>query len=1046
LPTQVGAPFELSDGASGARIAVTLDDARLSGARGELFDGSVVYPGPQGRVVHSALHSGTEDHVALSGGEPVVHYRVELADGIAALRKVGSVVELLDAGGAPRFRVSAPWVADVHGGRHAVDLAVEGCSYDSDPRGPWGRKLVAPGARHCTLRMSWDGARVGFPAVLDPIWSLTGDMAYARYRFGLTLLNGGKVLAVGGVYNVATELYDPATGTWAATGAMSSSLSSCTATHLTDDRVLVVGGTTSRTYDPSTGTWTDTGSPTVGRNYHAAVRLSNGKVMVAGGTITVSPYSTNTAELFDPSTGTWSSTGNMTTNRRDLTLTDLPSGRVLAVSGTTAEIYDETAGTWAATAPPPSEHRNHTAEKLAGGKVLFIGGRTSKKSDIFDPTNDSWTAGPDLAYERWDAASVVLQNGHVMVTGGWDDIIGGEVEDAERYIPSLNKWILNGVLQYLRYVHRGVTLPNGDVIFAGGESVNINTLDSVELLTLVADGAACQTEGECRSAFCVDGMCCDQACDGICQTCRASDKASGADGVCGFVKNGADPGSDCPEQGAASCGLNGSCDGAGACAKYPTGTACAAPSCQSGTLQTSACSSSGVCVQSSQGCAPYACADGLSCATTCTLDEQCQSPASCDTSSGACVAPQANGSSCTSDKQCTSGHCADGVCCDTACDSACVACSAQKKGGGADGSCGNIAAGTDPDGDCPTDSPSTCQRDGMCSGTGSCRLYVAGTVCGATVCQGNSQVGSACDGTGTCSGSASVDCGDYACSGSSCNTSCTTSVDCTADAWCDAGTCKPRLTSGTACNSDDQCETGFCVDGVCCQTPCKGQCAACDTLGAVGLCVPIKGAPHGNREACPTGNGDVCTAKTCDGSDRESCNAFVGAEVECRAGSCNAGIATLSASCDGFGSCPVEQATACEPYACDATACKSSCTTEADCAPGASCGANGQCVTGAICTGPATSRNTQGVVEDCTPYACSAGTCRTACGSVQDCAPGYVCSGSGVCKTPASSSGDDGGCSLVAAPTRHESPYLVALVAWALALTRRRRRDASAGR
>jgi MYXO-CTERM domain-containing protein len=1046
LPARVGEPFELTDGASGASIAVSLDDARLSGARGTLSEGSVIYPGRRGQVIHSVRSAGTEDQVALSGGEPVVRYRVDLGDGIAALRQVGSLVELLDAGGAPRFRVSAPWVADVRGAHHPVDLAIEGCGYDSDPRAPWGRKLVAPGARFCTLRMSWDGARVGFPAVLDPIWSLTGDMAYARYRFGLTLLNGGKVLAACGTNNVATELYDPATGTWAATGPMSSTLGTCSATHLADDRVLLVGGTTSRTYDPATGTWTNTASPAVGRSLHDAVLLSNGKAMVAGGSTSVSPYSTATAELFDPATNTWSSTGNMTTNRRDLTLTALPGGRVLAVSNPGAEAYSEATGTWSSLPAPPTIHYRHTAQPLPGGKVLLIGGSSSNKSDIFDSTTDTWTAGPDLAYQRWEGASVVLPNGHVVVTGGWDDNVGGEVEDAERYVPSLNKWILNGVLHYLRYIHRGVALPNGDAIFAGGNSVNIDYLDSVERLTLLADGAACQTEGECRSAFCVDGLCCDQACDGTCQTCRGSDKASGADGACGFVKSGIDPGSDCPDQGAASCGMNGSCDGGGACAKYPTGTACAAPSCQSGSLQTSACSSGGVCVQSSQGCAPYACADGISCATTCTLDEQCQSPASCDTSSGACVAPQANGASCSSDKQCTSGHCADGVCCDTACDGACVACSAQKKGGGTDGSCGNIAAGTDPDGDCPTDSPSTCQRDGMCSGTGTCRLYVAGTVCGATVCQGNAQVGSACDGTGTCSGSTSVDCGDYACSGSSCNTSCTTSADCAADAWCDAGSCKPRLTSGTACSSGDQCDTGFCVDGVCCQTPCTGQCAACDTSGALGLCVPVKGAPHGNREACPSGNGDVCAAKTCDGSDRESCNAFVGAEVECRTGSCTDGVATLSASCDGFGSCPVEQSNPCEPYACGTNACKSSCTAETDCAPGASCGANGQCVTGAICTGPTTSRNTQGVIEDCTPYACSAGSCRSACGSIQDCAPGYVCSSGGTCKAPASGSGDAGGCSLADAPTRDGSPWWLALAAVALAAVQRRRRDALAGR
>lgn len=38
--------------------------------------------------------------------------------------------------------------------------------------------------------------------------------------------------------------------------------------------------------------------------------------------------------------------------------------------------------------------------------------------------------------------------------------------------------------------------------------------------------------------------------------------------------------------------------------------------------------------------------------------------------------------------------------CDAACTGACVACTAAKKGSGADGACGAIAAGTDPDTEC----------------------------------------------------------------------------------------------------------------------------------------------------------------------------------------------------------------------------------------------------------------------------------------------------------------------------------------------------------
>ena len=69
-------------------------------------------------------------------------------------------------------------------------------------------------------------------------------------------------------------------------------------------------------YDPATGTWTATGALSNTREYHTATLLPNGKVLVAGG------YSYNngniilsSAELYDPATGTWTATGSLSTGR-----------------------------------------------------------------------------------------------------------------------------------------------------------------------------------------------------------------------------------------------------------------------------------------------------------------------------------------------------------------------------------------------------------------------------------------------------------------------------------------------------------------------------------------------------------------------------------------------------------------------------------------------------------------------------------------------------------------------------------------------------------
>ena len=57
-----------------------------------------------------------------------------------------------------------------------------------------------------------------------------------------TLLPNGKVLIAGGYLDASAELYDPATGTWSATGELSEARWSHTATLLLNGKVLVAGG------------------------------------------------------------------------------------------------------------------------------------------------------------------------------------------------------------------------------------------------------------------------------------------------------------------------------------------------------------------------------------------------------------------------------------------------------------------------------------------------------------------------------------------------------------------------------------------------------------------------------------------------------------------------------------------------------------------------------------------------------------------------------------------------------------------------------------
>jgi hypothetical protein len=78
---------------------------------------------------------------------------------------------------------------------------------------------------------------------------------------------------------------------------------------LPNGKVLVAGGyvglSSAELYDPASGTWTATGSLATGRSYHTATLMPNGKVLVAGGIDSNGSWLAS-AELYGPATGTWS--------------------------------------------------------------------------------------------------------------------------------------------------------------------------------------------------------------------------------------------------------------------------------------------------------------------------------------------------------------------------------------------------------------------------------------------------------------------------------------------------------------------------------------------------------------------------------------------------------------------------------------------------------------------------------------------------------------------------------------------------------------------
>jgi hypothetical protein len=297
-------------------------------------------------------------------------------------------------------------------------------------------------------------------------------------------------------------------------------------------------------------------------------------------------------------------------------------------------------------------------------------------------------------------------------------------------------------------------------------------------------GAACASASQCDSGFCVDGFCCDELCDpldpgNLCKACNVP----GLEGQCVLEPAGLDARDQCAADDPATCGHDGTCDGAGACRLWPAGSACGAQTCVNDVATYApACDGNGTCVMPppTAPCAPYVCADATSCYMTCTDNSQCQTGQVCQ--SGSC-GKRANGQPCAGNSDCGSGQCAQGVCCGSACGGVCFACNLAGK----EGTCSPVAAGQDPLNQCAAQTRGSCGRDGACNGAGACRLWASGTVCAAAGCQGDSVVTArTCDGSGTCSLPVTTSCGSYSCNPSTgrCYTSCSMNSQCASGLSC----------------------------------------------------------------------------------------------------------------------------------------------------------------------------------------------------------------------------------------------------------------------
>ncbi|HVT08857.1 MAG TPA: hypothetical protein VHO67_15470, partial [Polyangia bacterium] len=446
-------------------------------------------------------------------------------------------------------------------------------------------------------------------------------------------------------------------------------------------------------------------------------------------------------------------------------------------------------------------------------------------------------------------------------------------------------------------------------------------------------GFPCGGASECASGFCVDGVCCETACTGTCHSCALP----GSPGRCQTVAaDNVDPRGQCKDQGAATCGTNGKCDGTGSCERYAVGTTCDSEKCSAGVYTPpSTCNATGQCVAGdAHPCAPYVC-NGSQCFSTCATNDQCKAPNSCVSNSCGLKVPPAL---CSSDAECATGFCSQGVCCNSRCDGKCQSCALPTTAG----TCTNVPAGSvDPTATCQDQGTGTCGTNGKCDGNGTCQLYPQGTTCRGSSCPAGSTTFtgvSACDGAGKCVTPNATPCFPYQCGAAVCKNSCATDSDCAPPAVCSStGSCGLKG-DGQACAAAAECLSGFCAQGVCCGTACQGACQSCALPSALGTCSNVPFGASDPQGTChDMGNASCGTDGFCNGSG--ACRLYAGG-TPCAAPSCPAGTAMLTSgrTCDGNGTCQPASNIAGAPFVCNgATACKAACTTDTDCQAPAIC-------------------------------------------------------------------------------------------------------------
>jgi N-acetylneuraminic acid mutarotase len=288
--------------------------------------------------------------------------------------------------------------------------------------------------------------------VAENTWTQKAPMQTARGGLGVAAVNG-KIYAIGGSTATGSypykggaagtnEEYDPSSNRWIYKKPMPTPRGGF-GIAVFQNKIYCISSDANEVYDPATDTWENrTSMPTPRFNLDANV--VDGNIYLIGGYDSSLPYGGDAAvtnEVYDPETDTWTTKASMLAAKSDYASAAV-GDKIYIIGGgslsnpltTVTQIYDTKTDSWSYGAPFPYEYlsfrflEGEKAGVTTGvdaperiyvfAEIHETGEETEYSIQVYNPGNDSWTAGADIPTHRTGFGVAVLDDLFYVIGGG----------------------------------------------------------------------------------------------------------------------------------------------------------------------------------------------------------------------------------------------------------------------------------------------------------------------------------------------------------------------------------------------------------------------------------------------------------------------------------------------------------------------------------------------------------------------------------------------------------------------------------------------------